>query len=77
MCAPYLKGFCMEKSVQNLDVNIVLSKKKFIGVAVFESTCIVGHTEISLFTCICLQLQKLFAKMGKCAVNAENFICDF
>ena len=24
---------------------------------------IVGHTEISIFTCICLNLQKLFAKM--------------
>ena len=58
---------------------------------------IVWHTEISIFTCICLNFQKLCAKMqyfqrtlqaklntlkesytfkGKCAVNAENFICD-
>ena len=33
-----LKGFCMAKSVQNLDEKIVLSKCEFIGVAVFEST---------------------------------------
>ena len=33
-----LKGFCMAKSAQNLDVNIVLSKCEFIGVGAFEST---------------------------------------
>jgi len=31
-----LKGFCMAKSVVDLDVNIVLSKYGFNGVAPFE-----------------------------------------
>jgi len=53
----------MAKSVQNLDVKIVLSKCEFIGLATFESTYIVGYMEISVLTCICLHLQKLFAKM--------------
>ena len=54
-----LKGFCMAKSVVDLDVNIVLSKYGFIGVAAFANTYIVGHTEIGIFTCIYLNLQKL------------------
>ena len=33
-----LKGFCMAKSAHNLDVNIVISKCWFIGVAPFERT---------------------------------------
>ena len=58
----------------------------------------VRHMEISIFTCIYLNLQKLYAKMqyfqrtlqaelktlkesctfkGKCAVNAEIFVCNF
>jgi len=32
-----LKGFCMAKSAQNLDMNRVLSKCEFIGVAVFAN----------------------------------------
>ena len=33
----FLKGFCMAKSVQNLDMNRVLSKCEFIGVAAFAN----------------------------------------
>ena len=32
-----LKGFCMAKSVQYLDMNRVLSKCEFIGVAAFAN----------------------------------------
>ena len=56
-----LKGFCMAKSVVDLDVNIVLSKYGFIGAVAFSN--IVGLTEISIFTCIYLNLQKLCSKM--------------
>ena len=62
-CARVMKDFCMPKSAQNLDVNIVLSNCSFVGVAAFESTYIVGHTEIRVVTFIFLHLQILFAKM--------------
>jgi len=38
----------MAKSEVDLDVNIVLSKYGFIGVAAFANIGIVGHTEISI-----------------------------
>ena len=53
----------LAKSAQDLDVNIVLSKCEFNGVAAFESRYIVGHMDIRVFTCICLHLHKLFAIM--------------
>ena len=54
----------MAKSAVNLDVNIVLSMFGFIGVARRCGLCkyIVGHPEISIFTCIYLNLQKLCDK---------------
>jgi len=54
-----LKDFCMTKSANDLDVSIVLSKCWFIGVAPFESTYIVGHTEIRFFICICLKISEI------------------
>ena len=43
----------MAKSAKIFDVNIALSKCEFIGVGDFERIYTVGHTEISVFACIC------------------------
>ena len=52
----------MAKSAQSLYMNRVLSKCEFIGFAAFFKY-IVRHMEISIFACIFLNLQKLYAKM--------------
>jgi len=48
-----LKGFFMAKLAVDLDVNIVLYKYGFNGVAPFEIVMF-GYTEIRYFACICL-----------------------
>jgi len=78
-----LKGVCMVKSAQNLDMNRVLSMCEFIGVAAFANIYVVRLTEISIFTCICLNLEKLFAKMQyfqsmlKAELNTLKESCTF
>ena len=69
----------MAKSRKKLDVNIVLLKCEFIGVAAFQSTN-KSFVKMQYFQSM-LQAEPNTLKesstfKGKCAVNAENFICD-
>ena len=70
---PYFKRVLHAKFAQNLDVNIVLSKCEFIGVAAFESTQL-GIWKLAfshVFASICRSyLQKCNTFKVRCKLNS-------